>query len=414
MRIIKSVAFGDWLLFTRSQPLPDFVNDQTHTDDGLMEEAGDGAECLREAKSRIRDILFSFPDGLRMSCLEDHYQMSCNERLPYLSLGFSSVETFVLHLTGDVLQVKYTGEGLKLYPIVPKQPDRPMGQVLYPADAVGPSLSFERVKLPEVPAGKYNLEIFVAEVYHPHKFWFHLVGEEYAEALEKLMDQMEVTYCTALGFKYRMPEATVQVGQVCACPYGEQGYHRAVITDVRPAPEPVKVFYVDYGSVGTVPRSFLRFLPLDFFRLPAQALLGRLANILPAAAEGWTREASKTFLSLVDQNRILYAMVLDRSPSCVSLCLCDTNGSTDLHVNDQLVELGHAVFRNQSMDAAEPAVEEVSRPVPLGPDSSPAAAVQRRPPSPAPLAELWSGHTTPSEIDRLLQETLGAPAASGM
>ena len=41
---------------------------------------------------------------------------------------------------------------------------------------------------------------------------------------------------------------------------------------------------------------------------------GRLANIDPPDADGWSREASKMFLSLVDNNRILYAMVLDRSP----------------------------------------------------------------------------------------------------
>ena len=50
-----------------------------------------------------------------------------------------------------------------------------------------------------------------------------------------------MTYCTTLGAKYRMHEATVRVGQVCACPYGEEGYHRTVITGVRPPPEPVKV-----------------------------------------------------------------------------------------------------------------------------------------------------------------------------
>ena len=38
--------------------------------------------------------------------------------------------------------------------------------------------------------------------------------------------------------------------------------------------------------------------------------------------------------------------------SCVSLCLCDTNGATDLHVNDRLVELDYAVF-HQSVDVDE-------------------------------------------------------------
>ena len=30
---------------------------------------------MQESKERIRDILLSFPDGLRMSSLEDHYQV---------------------------------------------------------------------------------------------------------------------------------------------------------------------------------------------------------------------------------------------------------------------------------------------------------------------------------------------------
>ena len=47
--------------------------------------------------------------------------MNCNERLPYGALGFSSVETFVLHLTEDVLNVKFTPDGLKLFPIMPLQ-----------------------------------------------------------------------------------------------------------------------------------------------------------------------------------------------------------------------------------------------------------------------------------------------------
>ena len=47
--------------------------------------------------------------------------MNCNERLPYAALGFSSVETFVLHLTEDVLTVKFTADDLKLFPIMPPQ-----------------------------------------------------------------------------------------------------------------------------------------------------------------------------------------------------------------------------------------------------------------------------------------------------
>ena len=47
--------------------------------------------------------------------------MNCNERLPYGALGFSSLETFVLQLAEDVLNIKCTQDGLKLFPVVPPQ-----------------------------------------------------------------------------------------------------------------------------------------------------------------------------------------------------------------------------------------------------------------------------------------------------
>ena len=46
---------------------------------------------------------------------------------------------------------------------------------------------------------------------------------------------------------------------------------------------------------------------------------GRLANIGPPDAEGWSREASKSFLAMVNNNRILYAMILERSPVSADL-----------------------------------------------------------------------------------------------
>ena len=47
---------------------------------------------------------------------------------------------------------------------VPVAQEQAVTRDLYPDDAVGPGRSFERVKMPDVPSGEYNLEIFVAEV----------------------------------------------------------------------------------------------------------------------------------------------------------------------------------------------------------------------------------------------------------
>ena len=61
-----------------------------------------------------------------------------------------------------------------------------------------------------------------------------------------------------------------------------------------------QVFYVDYGTVATVKRNTIRFLPKIFSQLPAQAMRAKLYGIKPAGKlKKWPKTTNLQFLKLV-------------------------------------------------------------------------------------------------------------------
>jgi len=81
--------------------------------------------------------------------------------------------------------------------------------------------------------------------------------------------------------------------------------------------------------------------------LPAQAIPARLTNMC-AAGEAWSVQATRCFTQLV-AHRVVMALVTSVSRA-VSVCLCDTSGDDDVHVNDVLLKNGLAKkCRDQSV-----------------------------------------------------------------
>ena len=69
--------------------------------------------------------------------------------------------------------------------------------------------------------------------------------------------------------------------------------------------------------------------------LPAQAIPARLTNIC-ATGETWSVTAVRRFTQLV-----AHSLVMARVTSVsrvISVCLCDTSGDDDVHVNDVLTQ----------------------------------------------------------------------------
>jgi len=81
--------------------------------------------------------------------------------------------------------------------------------------------------------------------------------------------------------------------------------------------------------------------------LPAQAIPARLTNVC-ATGETWSVQATRRFTQLV-ANRALMARVTSIN-RVISVCLCDTSGDDDVHINDVLIKSGLAEkCRDQSV-----------------------------------------------------------------
>jgi len=73
--------------------------------------------------------------------------------------------------------------------------------------------------------------------------------------------------------------------------------------------------------------------------LPAQAIPARLTSMC-ATGQTWSVQATRRFTRLVAQ-RVVMARVTSVG-RVVSVCLCDTGGDDDVHVNDVLLQSGLA------------------------------------------------------------------------
>jgi len=73
--------------------------------------------------------------------------------------------------------------------------------------------------------------------------------------------------------------------------------------------------------------------------LPAQAIPARLTN-MTAIGETWSTQATRYFTQLV-AHRVVMARVTSIN-QVISVCLCDTSGDDDVHINDTLLRSGLA------------------------------------------------------------------------
>lgn len=73
-----------------------------------------------------------------------------------------------------------------------------------------------------------------------------------------------------------------------------------------------QIEYVDYGTIGKIKKSLLRFLHKDFAELPQQSIKGKLFGIKPVAPK-WSKESGLQLLDLVN-DRAYFAEVIKCKP----------------------------------------------------------------------------------------------------
>lgn len=188
--------------------------------------------------------------------------------------------------------------------------------------------------------------VYVSHVYSPGDFFLNLRGSQTSLKLEQLMYDLEHVY------EGRAFEGTtigeLAEGLPCAAPFtyadGHCDWHRAVVTSLNCETNMCRVFYVDYGTRGTVARTRLRALEPQFFELPTQAIRATLAGVGPAAPPFWTAESTAFFQQLVGDDKVFMCkLVGQQGVDKFSVLLCDVTPTSDVFVHELLLEEGHAV-----------------------------------------------------------------------
>lgn len=230
---------------------------------------------------------------------------------------------------------------------------------------------------------KYSA-VYISQAYGIDEFYVQLRGRETSLRLEQLMNDLECVYEGGLSKAFALSD--VWEGMPCAAPYvykeGGSDWHRAVITSVSCEPHLCHVFYVDYGTQGTVARSSIRALKSEFFDLPTQAIRASLACLKPVAPSGWTAQSKAFFMDLVDGDKIyMCKLVGPHQADKFNVAICDTSRKPEVFLQDLVVKAGHAqpLYTEESNFAALKIPPQLALPVQNGSGAGGEAPTNVRP-----------------------------------
>ena len=338
--------FNGGIVITRPQKTSDWiVSVREEKDKGLQSVSYVEEEEIQVLKLEIRELLLRAGKEIVLEKLPEMYERTYRHRINNIEDGDRlALMDLVLKIHGASI----TCDGDKLMTTV--HLNKKMRSQI-PADTVGPKASYRLPTLPTVE--DQYIDVYVADVTDPGCFSIQIYGRKTTGALNELMDALEEFYCSLDTDKYDLPEHMVRPGQICAAMFMEDlNWHRAVIIGEYDR-DFADILYVDYGTVATVPVSSLKLLKSCFLTLPTQMIKARLAHIRPRNLKEWTLQARNDMLSFC-RNKQLIALISDVRNDVLSLCLCDTTDpDTDVHVNDTLVDMKHAVVFPDSLNLDE-------------------------------------------------------------
>ncbi|XP_024614581.1 tudor domain-containing protein 5 [Neophocaena asiaeorientalis asiaeorientalis] len=202
-------------------------------------------------------------------------------------------------------------------------------------------------KLP--PLGTSTLVgVFVECIISPSQFYIRIYSRDSSELLEDMMIEMRRCYSNQLvSDRYAMPEYFIQPGHLCCVRISEDKWWYRVIIHRILGKQEVEVFYPDFGNIGTVQKSSLRFLKCCYTRLPAQAIPCSLAWVRPVE-EHWTSGAILQFQKLCGL-KPLVGVVDEYVDGILNIFLCDTSSHEDIYFHHVLRTEGHAIVCQENV-----------------------------------------------------------------
>ncbi|XP_026643414.1 tudor domain-containing protein 5 isoform X2 [Microtus ochrogaster] len=184
--------------------------------------------------------------------------------------------------------------------------------------------------------------VFVEYIISPSQFYIRIYSRDSSELLEDMMIEMRRCYSNQLvSDRYIMPEYFIQPGHLCCVRISEDKWWYRVIIHRIIGKKDVEVFYPDFGNIGTVQKSALRFLKCCYTKLPAQAIPCSLAWVRPAE-EHWTSRAVLHFQKLCGL-KPLVGVVDEYIDGILHIFLCDTSSNEDIYFHHVLRTEGYAI-----------------------------------------------------------------------
>ncbi|XP_068921563.1 tudor domain-containing protein 5 [Petaurus breviceps papuanus] len=190
--------------------------------------------------------------------------------------------------------------------------------------------------------------VFVEYIISPSQFYIRIYSRDSSELLEDMMIEMRRCYSNQLvSDRYIMPESFIQPGHLCCVRISEDKWWYRVIIHRVLGKQEVEVFYPDFGNLGTVQKSSLRFLKCCYIKLPAQAIPCSLAWVRPIE-EHWTPQAIFQFQKLCGL-KPLVGVVDEYVDGVLNLFLCDTSSNEDIYFHHVLRAEGHAIVCRENV-----------------------------------------------------------------
>ncbi|KAM9705883.1 tudor domain-containing protein 5 isoform 2-T2 [Dama dama] len=190
--------------------------------------------------------------------------------------------------------------------------------------------------------------VFVEYIISPSQFYIRIYSRDSSELLEDMMIEMRRCYSNQLvSDRYAMPECFIQPGHLCCVRISEDKWWYRVIIHRILGRQEVEVFYPDFGNIGTVQKSSLRFLKCCYTKLPAQAIPCSLAWVRPVE-EHWTPRAILQFQKLCGL-KPLVGVVDEYVDGILNIFLCDTSSNEDVYFHHVLRTEGHAIVCRENV-----------------------------------------------------------------
>ncbi|KAL3287802.1 hypothetical protein HHI36_002264 [Cryptolaemus montrouzieri] len=217
-------------------------------------------------------------------------------------------------------------------------------QDLIPKDAVPLGVEIERDFVNDGTRVEDRYNVVVAEIYDLSKFWIYKDTGE----LDSLMDDMQSFY-QKNSQKYLVPKYLLEVGLYCVVVTLKE-FHRALIVSIPPNDNFVKVYFIDYGSLGVAPINEIWFLRDCYSKLEAQAIRTRLSDIFPPVENcTWSTDAIQRFRELASMKHVeaqVYKIIPNKN--IIEVVLNYRYSPDTKSINNILADEGHALITSKT------------------------------------------------------------------